>query len=91
VSKDAKLIRGQVRQIVKEILPAVLKDELLQAISKQLVANLTSKLTKIEENVKETLQAVDQRSKDSLSYLVRQASEPSLPPSAKAPIEAGKQ
>lgn len=80
MSNPIKALRGQVRQIVKELLPDVLKTELLEVIKKELVADFTTKLTRIENNVKETLQAVDQRSKDSLSYLVRQSTEPSLIP-----------
>ncbi len=75
MSKDVKLIRGQLRQVVKEILPEMLKEVLGDALFKAHAEDINTKLKKIEENVRETLTLVDKRSKDSLSYLIRQTTE----------------
>ena len=35
MSKDVKVIRGQVRQVVKEVLPEVLESELIQKLREE--------------------------------------------------------
>lgn len=70
---DAKLIRGQLRQIAKEILPDVLSQELKTELYKKIREEMTARINAIEENVKLTLEQLDQRSKDTLDYLVRQS------------------
>lgn len=75
MSKDVKLIRGQVRQVVQEVLPGLLNEEALQALTKKLTDEINLRLRHIESNVRDTLEAVDKRSKDSLSYLIRNATQ----------------
>ena len=69
MSKQVKLLRGQVRQIVNEILP----DVLAGAMYAELAAALQKQLKDVEAQVKETLIRLDERSKDIQSYLVRQS------------------
>lgn len=77
MSKEAKLIRGQVRQIVKEILPEVLKAELTVAILKDVM----DRLTMSEKLIKQTLDEMNNRSKDIAAYVIKQtqALEPLAP------------
>ena len=60
MSKDAKLIRGQIRQIAQELLPTMLNDELVKAIEKRLFEKIDGELAKINE-----------RQKDIQSYMIR--------------------
>jgi len=70
---DAKIIRGQLRQITKEIMPELLSQELKSEVYKRIREEMTTRINAIEENVKATLDQLDQRSKDTLDYLVRQS------------------
>lgn len=76
MSNQAKVIRGQVRQVVKEILPEMLKAELYM----ELADKLQKQLKNVEAQVKETLERLDERSKDIQSYLVRQSMLTTNPP-----------
>lgn len=59
---NAKMIRGQLRQIAKEILPELITSELLNAIRNELRQELLIKLN-----------AIDERNKDIQAYIVRQS------------------
>lgn len=61
-NKELKVLRGQIRQIVKELLPDVLTSEVLLAIEQRLSAQ-----------VKEKLEQIDERQKDLQAYMVRLA------------------
>lgn len=73
---DAKLIRGQLRQIVKEELQNVLLAELRSAVSRDVMAETMKRLSALEDMIREKLMTIDQRSKDTMGYLVRQVSKP---------------
>lgn len=76
---NIKVIRGQLRQIAKELLGEIIVAEMRDSVIKEVKETyFDPRLKKIEDNIRETLQLVDQRSKDSLGYLVRQATEPAL-------------
>lgn len=79
MSKEAKLIRGQVRQVVKEVMPEILTHELTTAILKDVMKRLEMS----EELIKKTLEEMNSRSKDIMSYVVRQSAvtAPLTPPS----------
>lgn len=62
MSKDAKMLRGQLRQIAKELLPELLTKELVDSIRNELRAELLIKLN-----------AIDERSKDIQAYMIRQS------------------
>ena len=68
MSKEIKQIRGQVRQIVKEILPEALQSELGSAIRRDVFKQLDAAVKQIQEVLKQ----IDQRSKDTQGYLIRQ-------------------
>lgn len=73
MSNQAKVLRGQMRQVVQEILPELIQQELKTALYKKLAEDMTSRVKAIEDNVKAVLDQLDQRSKDTLDYLVRQS------------------
>lgn len=57
---NIKLIRGQLRQLVKELLPDVLAEQVIESIKKELYAEL-----------RERLGTIDARQADIQSYVVR--------------------
>lgn len=69
---QVKMLRGQLRQIVKEMLPDILSNSLKSEIFKTLQIDIMSRLTKIESDITLSLEKLDQRQKDSLGYLIRQ-------------------
>ncbi len=72
MAKDTKLLRGQIRQVVKEILPDVLTEELAKAILQQLQLMTRTQLNAIEAQVRDSLQALDDRSREVQNYVIRQ-------------------
>lgn len=70
--KNLKQLRGQLRQVVKEVLPELLQE----ALYKAMLDAMHARINKIENNVKDTLNMVDKRSKDIAGYLVRQSTLP---------------
>lgn len=73
---NLKQIRGQLRQIVKDILPEVINKEQHELLAKQ----IKDRLDLIEKDIKKTLHEINNRSKDTMGYLVRQASQNPLAP-----------
>lgn len=67
MSNSIKQLRGQVRQIVKELLSEVLNDELVQALRKDIYTRLDA----IDKHVKSTTQEMNDRTKETQSYVVR--------------------
>lgn len=59
-SKEIKQLRGQIRQIVKELLPDILKDTLIAELHNNLASQLRESLIKIDE-----------RQKDLQAYMIR--------------------
>lgn len=72
--KQVKLIRGQLRQLIKEMLPELLSEELKSAMHQKLAVEVQKQLDNLKENMKNTLNTIDERSKDIQGYLVRQTS-----------------
>lgn len=64
--KDTKLLRGQIRQVVKEILPEVLNQEQYGALK----AHVDSRLKEVEKYIKETMDLMNTRQKEVLKYLL---------------------
>lgn len=79
MSNPAKMLRSQLRQIVKEILPDLLTSEMKSALHEQLRVEVQKRLDNVTKNVKETLDTIDQRSKDVQSYLVRATTQTAAP------------
>jgi cell division protein ZapA (FtsZ GTPase activity inhibitor) len=75
MSKEIKAMRGQLRQIAKEILPEVLAGELFAALQKEQAA----RLTEIARMVTERLNQIEERSKDVQSFIMREVANKSAP------------
>ncbi len=76
MSNIAKQLRGQVRQVVTELLPSLLTEAFKSAIFEKIQRDITIRLTAIENSVKETMHEMNERNKDVQSYLVRSLSTP---------------
>lgn len=72
MSKQVKLIRGQVRQIVQELLPEVLSAEHHAEIKKI----IEERLGVLEAHVKAQMHEMNERQKDTLTALIRSVSVP---------------
>lgn len=79
MSNEAKLVRKQLRTIAQELLPELLKAELQSAMYKELTDQIHVRLDKITQTVKDTLNQIDERSKDIQSFAVRQSGVVSVP------------
>jgi len=73
--KTIKQVRGQLRQITKEILPDLLTQELISAVYKQLAAEFGARFQIVEKNVSDTLTEINNRSKDVQDLVVRKSLE----------------
>lgn len=62
MSNSIKQFRGQIRQIVKEILPEVLTQELVSIMKKEML-----------QDIKACLDVIDERQKLFQGYMVRQS------------------
>lgn len=70
--RNVKQVRGQVRQIIKELLPEILGSEVINTIEQKLTKQATARLELITKNVQDTMKQIDDRAKDVQAYLVRQ-------------------
>jgi hypothetical protein len=90
MSKDTKLLRGQVRQAVKEMMDSEFSDQLKRELSKQ----INDRLDAIVKNIQDTLKGMDDRSKDIQDYIVRASlnpvSAPTTPVSSNDEIKESK-
>ncbi len=75
MSNNAKDLRKQLKNLVKEELPVVVTTELYVSLK----SHIDVKIKEIEDNVKKTLHEINERHKDTMSYLVRQVSSPKKP------------
>lgn len=76
---NIKQIRGQIRQIVQEILPDLIREELFKDLEAKIAARLTqiadgtrSDVKALGEQVNKTLTVIDERSKSVQHYVMRQ-------------------
>ena len=72
---NAKQLRGQLRQIVQEIMPELTSDAQFAAIK----AHVDVKIKEIEEHVKKMMSEMNERHKDTMGYLVRSVTTPVKP------------
>lgn len=86
--KELKALRGQIRQIVKELLPEVLKSELMPIMRNELKAEINNTMKRIQGQVEESLAGLDKKVSDGVSYLVRHTGE--LPMKIKLDDKDGK-
>lgn len=75
MGSDAKLIRGQLRQIAKEVLPEVMAGELFVKLQEEQRA----RLNEIAKMVNERLDAIESRSKDVQSFIMREVANQTAP------------
>lgn len=73
MSNNAKDIRKQIKNVIQSELPELLNKELSTAAYKQLSAEIQTKLSMIELEVRNTLKQIDERSKDIQDYIIRQS------------------
>lgn len=72
MGKDAKMIRGQVRQVVQEVLGEELKKAYSLEIQKQLSEQLDARIKGINDYCTEKLAGMDKRAKDVQGFLMRE-------------------
>ena len=78
-NSTVKDIRKQIKNVVQDLLPGILQQELSKAVFEQVVSTLKVQLAAMENDVKTSLEDMQQRQKDVLGYLVRQSTASSLP------------
>lgn len=64
---NPKELRKQLRNVVQELLPELVTNEMIKAIE----AELNKKILEIEASTKKTMHEMNQRHKDTMGYLVR--------------------
>lgn|ERR1035437_42463 len=72
MSKDVKVIRGQVRIVVNEVLSDILNQEFSAAMYSQLQKDITFKLEEIQANVQTTLNDMNRRAQDVQAFMMNQ-------------------
>jgi hypothetical protein len=73
MSKDTKLIRGQVRQIVKELFPEIFTKEVQDSMLKQLSALTEQGLASIKEMVSANLKKISENTEASENKILNEA------------------
>lgn len=83
--RNTKQLRGQLRQIVKEMIPELTQLELYNALQKannarleQIAKNVEEIVKNVNDRVEQTLKEVNDRSKDVQDFVMRQAAAPAL-------------
>jgi hypothetical protein len=66
---ELKQMRGQVRIVVKELLPEILKEVLAGELKKSIDARLDA----VDKHLKTTLEDIEKRHKDIMAYLLRES------------------
>lgn len=72
MSNQVKQIRGQVRQIVKEIIDDVLRTELVETARKEVATAMNARLDTIEKFCQGQLEKQDKRAKNIQAFLTRE-------------------
>ncbi len=75
MSNKVKHERRQIRAVVQELLPTTLNQELSQALYTNLLTHINKRLDDMAKTIKTTLEMIDERSKGSLDYVIRNASQ----------------
>lgn len=69
--KTYKMLRKQLRNVVQQLLPSTLENEMYSAVEKRVNNRIDARCDAIASHVKSTLEAIDSRSKDIQSFVVR--------------------
>lgn len=72
MSKDTKLIRGQVRQVVKETLPSLLQTEVFHEMYATLQKEMIAKLEYIHNDIQESLKRMNSKAQDVQAFMLNQ-------------------
>lgn len=72
MANQAKMIRGQLRVIVKETLSQILTTEMVSAIRKQLSEELAASMKPLDADVRLSMQNLNKRYEELASYIIRQ-------------------
>jgi hypothetical protein len=86
--KNVKLLRKQVRNVVKELFPQILNNELVEAVHKKLAENINGRLTAMGNKIEKELEEINTRSKDVQAYVVSRIGTPTAPPIPSGPLPA---
>lgn len=73
MSNPSKDIRKQIRNVMQEVAPEILSQELMKALEARILKHVDSRLDLISDHIKATLNAIDSRTKDVQSMVVRQS------------------
>jgi len=73
---NPKELRKQLRNVVQDLLPDLIKSEFGESVRKELHAQSHARLDELMKNVQAMLKQMDDRSKDIQGYLVRQSLKP---------------
>lgn len=84
MSDNPKVIRKQLRNVVQDLLPELLRHELQLALYTKLLNDINKRMDEIGTHAKEALEKMDKRSQDVQGYAVRQLS--LIPSPVTAPI-----
>lgn len=68
---NSKDIRKQIRNVLQAEMEVILKQETAEAISKELKAHIDTRLNAIAKHLKDTLDAIEERTKDVQAYMLR--------------------
>lgn len=67
MGSNAKLVRGQLRQLLQELLPDLFKEVLIKELRK----DIEERLDRVDKHVKAGIQEMNDRSKESQNYVIR--------------------
>jgi len=70
---NVKELRKQIRNVVQDLVPALLQAEVGEALRKDLSRQIQARLDVMMEEIRNTLRAIEDQSKDIQSYVVRQS------------------
>lgn len=79
MANAAKVLRGQVRQVSKELFSKELQNEVYTKALEQVRGEIKLRLDAIQKQIEESLAALDSRQKDMQSFLVREATRGNQP------------
>lgn len=71
--KQVKLLRSQIRNVVQELFPQILTEELTTKAFSAVSQATNERLTKIEGHIKGVLESMENRSKEVQGFIMREA------------------
>lgn len=77
--KQVKLLRGQIRNVVKELFPEVMTLEMAETVRKELSKRIDEHFDILSKQVKTSLEEINDRTKKTQDFLVRATTPNSAP------------